>query len=150
MKHISTTLKHAEEHCQARGARLTDKRKRVLSGLIGSNKALSAYDLIDRFKSDTGESISATSMYRILEFLESEELIHKLNLANKYIACAHIKCSHDHGVPQFLICQNCDEVKEITIKPALISDLKKTVKAAGFQLVSPQLEMNCLCNTCAT
>lgn len=88
------------------------------------------------------------SIYRILGFLETEKLVHKLNLANKYVACAHISCDHAHGVPQFLICRNCSKVKEISIKSSTIKDLQATAHDVGFKLISPQLEMNCLCDDC--
>lgn len=148
MKRIGSIIQHAEQHCKAHGTRLTVKRKQVLAGLIQSDKALSAYELIDFCKELYGESIPAMSVYRILEFLEKELLVHKLNLANKYVACAHISCDHAHGVPQFLICGKCSKVKEISIKPSTISDLQITVREAGFKLISPQLEMNCLCDDC--
>lgn len=148
MKHIDGIIQHAEQHCKAHGTRLTVKRKQVLAGLIQSGKALSAYELIDFCKEQYAESIPAMSVYRILEFLEKELLVHKLNLANKYVACAHISCDHAHGVPQFLICGKCSKVKEINIKPSTVADLQLTVREAGFKLISPQLEMNCLCDDC--
>ncbi len=107
MDNIDKTLHHAEQHCKSNGSRLTDKRKQVLLGLVQSGKAVSAYELIDYCKSEFGETIQAMSIYRILDFLEQEQLVHKLTTANKYIACSHITCSHDHAVPQFLICSQC-------------------------------------------
>lgn len=147
---IDSILNHAEDNCKEHGARLTVKRKRVLSGLLKSDKALSAYELIDYCKDEYGESIPAMSVYRILDFLETEGLVHKLNLANKYVACAHITCDHEHAVSQFLICRKCLKVKEINISKSTIDELAKNVEAANFHLVGPQLEMNCLCNDCVT
>ncbi|MFT6791034.1 MAG: Fur family zinc uptake transcriptional regulator [Cellvibrionaceae bacterium] len=148
MKKIDNIIQHAERHCKDHGTRLTDKRQRVLAGLVLSDKALSAYELIAVCKKKYSENIAAMSVYRILEFLESEKLVHKLNLANKYVACAHISCDHAHGVPQFLICGNCSKVKEISIKPTTIAELQATVHEAGFNLISPQFEMNCICADC--
>jgi len=149
MNNVEVIISHAEQHCKMHGARLTAKRKQVLSGLIQSDKALSAYELIDFCKKVFGETIPAMSVYRILEFLEDENLVHKLNLANKYVACAHITCDHAHGVPQFLICGDCNKVKEMSINKSTIAELQKSVEHAGFQLISPQLEMSCICNDCA-
>ena len=146
---VDSIIGHAEQHCKAHGSRLTVKRKQILSGLIRSEKALSAYELVDLYKQELGEAIPAMSMYRILQFLEDEHLVHKLNLANKYVACAHISCDHAHSVPQFLICGECSKVEEISISKHTITALQKNVEQAGFQLTSPQLEMNCLCNDCA-
>jgi Fur family transcriptional regulator, zinc uptake regulator len=148
MNHVDRVIGHAEQHCKAHGARLTVKRKQVLAGLIQSKKALSAYELIDVCKQQSGESMPAMSVYRILEFLEDEHLVHKLSLINKYVACSHISCSHAHAVPQFLICKRCSKVKEIDIKPVTINDLRASVNEAGFELINTQLEMNCLCEGC--
>jgi Fur family zinc uptake transcriptional regulator len=148
MNNVNTIIEHAEQNCKSHGARLTIKRKQILSLLVQSSKALSAYELIDLFLQQSGEKIPAMSVYRILDFLEAENLVHKLKLANKYIACSHITCKHEHGVPQFLICSTCHIVKEITINKSTITELQSTVKNAGFQLVSPQLEINCICNEC--
>jgi len=140
---------HAEQYCIDNGFRLTNKRKQVLLGLLESEKALSAYELVATYEQEFGQSIPAMSMYRILEFLEDKQLVHKLNLANKYVACSHIACDHAHGVPQFLICGSCYYVKEISIDKSTIAALKKSITSAGFQLVSPQLEMDCICDDCA-
>jgi len=149
MNNVDEIIIHAEQYCKNHGARLTPKRKQVLSSFVQSEKALSAYELIALFEQRSGEKIPAMSVYRILEFLENERLVHKLSLANKYIACSHITCDHEHGVPQFLICGTCNQVKEITIDKSTINELKKNVESAGFQLISPQLEMNCVCNQCS-
>lgn len=148
MNSVEKVIDFAEKSCKAHGAKLTTKRKNVLSGLLQSERALSAYELIDLCRDQYGEALPATSMYRILDFLQQEHLIHRLHLANKYIACAHITCDHSHAVPQFLICRECQKVKEISISTAVISELKKNIEQADFHLVSPQLEMNCLCEEC--
>ena len=148
MNNTDSIIQHAERHCKDHGTRLTEKRKQVLAGLIQSDMALSAYELIAAVKKKYNQDIPAMSVYRILAFLESEKLVHKLKLANKYVACEHISCDHAHGVPQFLICGECSKVKEISIKPATIAELQTTVDEAGFKLISPQFEMNCICADC--
>ena len=148
MNNIHGIIEQAEQQCKTHRTRLTEKRKQVLSGLIESDKALSAYELIDFCKENYGLNISAMSVYRILEFLEGEQLVHKLKLANKYVSCAHISCTHTHGVSQFLICKQCSKVKEVYIKPATMTDLQATAQEAGFMLIGPELEMNCLCDDC--
>lgn len=149
MNNLESIIKHAEQHCRDHGARLTEKRKQILTGLIESNKALSAYELMDFCKQRFNTSMPAMSVYRILDFLEDQHLVHKLNLANKYVACIHISCDHAHAVPQFLICRNCSKVKEISINQTTISALSETVKSVGYNLSSPQVELNCLCESCA-
>ena len=145
---VQAIISHAENTCKIHGVKLTNKRKQVLSGLLKSNRAMSAYELVNFCQEEYGENLPPMSVYRILDLLQEERLVHKLNLANKYIACAHITCDHDHGAPQFLICGKCQRVEEIHVQPSTINALKKNITDAGFQLASQQLEMNCICNQC--
>ena len=148
MINIDGVIQKAEDYCRANGARLTTKRKQILTGLVESKKALSAYELIDFCQQRFDVKMPAMSVYRILEFLEDQHLVHKLNLANKYVACNHVGCDHADSVPQFLICRNCSKVKEISINQSTISQLSETAKNAGYDLYTPQLELNCLCEGC--
>ncbi len=142
-------LLHAEEHCKDHGKKLTEKRRQVLMGLLNSEKALSAYELTDYCRDELGYPLQAMSVYRILDFLESENLVHRLNLAKKYVACSHIACSHEHELPQFLICKECFKVQEISIKRSVINSLNKSVDDVGYSMASQQLEFDCFCGDCS-
>ena len=146
---VRAALDSAERQCQIRGTRLTKKRKIVLKGLVGSRHALTAYELVDYCQNELGETIPAMSVYRILEFLANENLVHKLKLANRYVACAHITCDHKHAVPQFLICTECYRVEEVDISRSTMSTLRRNVENVGFELVSEQIEVDCICSGCA-
>lgn len=145
---IDAILNEAEQRCRDSGGRMTTKRKQVLSGLLRSGGALSAYELAEYCRGEYGDPIPAMSVYRILDFLQGQDLVHKLNVAGKYVACAHITCEHEHGVPQFLICRRCQRVEEIRIENATIKALRRSVEQAGFDLASQQIEMDCVCEDC--
>lgn len=149
MHNFQQIIEQAERHCSENGQRLTQKRKQVLMGLVQSQKAMSAYELVDYCKTEFSEVLPAMSVYRILDFLQQQQLVHKLDLANKFIACAHISCKHEHAISQFLICGECQKVKEINIDKKVLKEIQNNVAIAGFSLVSPQFEMNCLCDECA-
>ena len=91
----------------------------------------------------------AMSVYRILEFLEDQHLVHKLNLANKYVACNHVGCDHPGSVPQFLICRNCSRSKKLVLINRRFHN-SETAKNARYDLYTPQVELNCLCESCIT
>ena len=143
-------MKHVIRHCEKQGLRLTSKREKVLSGLLSSNKALSAYELVDYCKNEFGETIPAMSVYRILDFLQSARMVHKLSLANKYVACSHITCQHNHEDSQFLICIECQRVEEINMGRSTVRKIHEEADKEGFSIVNPQLEINCLCKSCVT
>lgn len=148
MMHLPEKIEHAERKCTQKGVRLTTKRKLVLSSLLASEKAMSAYELVDLCNQESGAMIPAMSVYRILDFLQQQDLVHKLNLANKYVACCHIDCDHSHDVSQFLICSVCQRVKEVRLGNVTEEKLRHDIQKAGFQLVNPQLEINCVCDDC--
>ncbi|MHA2742250.1 Fur family transcriptional regulator [Vibrio harveyi] len=149
MSDIDAIIKHVEVSFNAQGKQLTSKRKLVLKALVHADRALSAYELVDYCKAHFEQNIQAMSVYRILDFLEGEHLAHKLKVSNKYIVCSHILCEHEHGVPQFLICSKCNKISEQAIDPNLIHGLQSHAKEEGFTVVSPQLEINCVCDDCA-
>jgi len=81
MSRVQGIIDCAETQCRNSGARLIDKRIAILSGLLGSKEALSAYKLINQCELELGEKLPAITVYRILGFLEDEQLVHKLKLA---------------------------------------------------------------------
>jgi Fur family zinc uptake transcriptional regulator len=145
---LNTILDKAQNICTHSGGRLTEKRKRILALMLLSKTPLSAYEVADNYNKDAESSMPAMSVYRILDFLESEQLVHKLSTANKYVACSHIDCSHSHQIPQFLICGKCQSVKEVAIAKRIIDELDQQVAGAGYKLVNSQLELQCLCDKC--
>ena len=128
--------------------RLTEKRKQVLTGLLKSNTPMSAYELVEYCRDEHGHSLPPMSVYRILDFLESQSLVHKLSTASKFIACAHITSDHKHGLSQFLVCGLCHRVKEVNVSKSTINALKRSVDEAGFKLAGQQIEISCVCQDC--
>ena len=146
---INEIINKAKDICARSGGRLTDKRRQVLKVLLSSPIPLSAYE-ITSLCSDTAEKpMPAMSVYRILEFLQNEDLVHKLSSTNKFVACSHISCNHAHDIPQFLICGQCQSAKEITISKQIFDQLSDVIANAGYTLTKPQLELQCLCNDCS-
>ena len=145
---IENTLSRAESKCIESGNKLTEKRRRILEVLLGSNIPLSAYEIADAYKLKMPSKIPVMSVYRILEFLESLDLVHKLNINSKYVACSHIGCCEGHDIPQFLICSRCESVKEIRVSKGIIEQLEKQVSSVGFKLTNSHIELECLCENC--
>lgn len=146
---LKKIMTKAQDICAHSGGRLTDKRKRILEILLLSKTPLSAYEVADTYNKSSENSMPAMSAYRMLDFLESEELVHKLSSTNKYVACSHIACDHAHQIPQFLICYRCQAVKEIGIAKHIVQELDAVITNADYKLINPQLELQCLCKACS-
>ena len=138
----------AEQKCIQGGIRFTKRRKQVLSVLIQADAALSAYEIAERCNAGSDSNMPAMSVYRILDLFQEQNLIHKLDIANKYVCCAHISCSHEHDNSQFLICGSCRHVEEISLSDDAVQALQAAASAAGFDAISPQLEIKGRCSRC--
>jgi len=78
----------AEQKCLHQGIRFTKRRKQVLSVLIEADVALSAYEIAERCNAGSDSNMPAMSVYRILDLFQEQNLIHKLDIANKF-CCAN-------------------------------------------------------------
>jgi len=145
---LNKNIEFSEKYCQEKGERLTKKRKLVLRTLLTSKKAISAYELVDDCKKHYNEIISAMTVYRALEFLQAQGLAHRLELANKYVACSHIVCQHQNKPSQFLICNQCSRVQEIDVDLSMLKGLREVTNKTGFHLSDSPLELNGVCNKC--
>lgn len=148
MNHIETTLQSAKQICTNKDIKLTSKRMNIFASLLDVGEAKSAYELAELYKVNFGQSIPAMSVYRILDFLAEQSLVHKLDSANKYIACSHLSCCHTHQIPQFLICETCNSVTEIVVNQAVMEELTSSVSKTGFKLSNQQIELKGFCKDC--
>lgn len=147
---IDKVLLAAEKACARSGARLTHKRKQVLLSLLRCGRPLSAYEISDHLKDTFTHTIPPMSVYRMLDFLVHENLVHKLSSTGKYIVCSHINGGHSHPVAQFLICDICGHVHELDTNQETIAALEASATEAGYALQKPQLELHCVCQSCTT
>ena len=143
-KQLSQVLQRAEALCRERGVRLTDQRKTVLRLLCESERPLSAYELLDRLR-DSVRNPAPPTVYRALDFLLEQGLVHKLESLHAFVGCAHPE--HPHA-SQFLICADCGEVAEVE-DPSIARSLQAAGKAAGFRTKRPVVELLGTCAQCA-
>jgi Fur family zinc uptake transcriptional regulator len=139
----SSALAHAEQLCAARGQRLTQMRRQVLEALLASHKPLGAYEVMDRLGSKRRPA--PISVYRALDFLRENGLVHRIESRNSFVACVHSHASNDPIV--FLICEQCGAVGEAP-GGAATDSLKTSCRAAGFTPKSPVIEITGICSHC--
>lgn len=142
---VSRALRAAEQVCLDRGANLTPIRRKVLELVWESHRAVKAYDLLDRIKPYEQAAKPAT-VYRALDFLMEQGLIHRVESLNAFIGCS---CSESQHEQLLLICKQCQEVEE---RPALavMEAVAREIKEAGFVVHRKAIEIHGLCAQCAT
>ncbi len=55
MNHAADFLEAADRHCQARGVRLTDTRRRVLELALAQSGVVKAYDVLAALQKERGK-----------------------------------------------------------------------------------------------
>jgi Fur family zinc uptake transcriptional regulator len=132
--------------CRDEGIALTPSRRRILEILAREGRPLGAYDLIDRVAAVTGKRPAPISIYRALDFLLENSLVHRLATRNAYLACGH---GHARETPiAFLICEFCGEVVEAE-SSALRGAIARLASEAQFSPRAQVMEVTGLCRACA-
>ncbi len=146
---------HRHNHCISKAkTRFIDRLKKmgksigrndepVLNLLLSNHRIFSAYDIAERI-SELGKRVQPIQIYRSLEKLMALGLVHRLSTKNGFIAC------YEDGecvTGQFLICTECESVKEIDSQ-LLDKEIKGSAKKNNFSVASKSIEVIGLCGNC--
>ena len=151
---LTARLDSAAALCARRGAQLTELRRQVLRLVLEAEQPLGAYALLDRLKASRAGAAPPT-VYRALDFLMEQGLIHKVERLGAFIGCAEVEdhpadcdcgAAHDHP-HQFLICSRCGTTTELS-NPGVSLALSRAAAAAGFALHRATVEAEGLCAGC--
>ena len=151
---VAERLAAAKEQCRTHGVRFTPLREQIYMLVLQANKPVGAYDLITQLQQarlldsdneiDGAKNVAPPTVYRSLEFLLSEGLIHQLTSINAYVPCCHPRAQHTAA---FLICDQCQRVQECSSLPVqeMISFAEKDI---GFTVARSVIELSGRCQAC--
>ena len=141
---VEQALSAAAELCARRGARLTRLRRRVLELVWQSHAPLGAYALLDMLRAD-GRRAMPPTVYRALEFLLEQKLIHRVASLNAYVGCVNPRRPHGG---QYLICRECGIVAEMDDE-GIAGAIAASARDLGFTVAQQSVEVTGLCVNCA-
>ena len=142
---IEAGLDAALVACARKGTQLTDLRRQVLRLIMEADVPSTAYQLLDRLKESRAKATPPT-IYRVLDFLMQEHLIHKVERLNAFVPCAEVNHAHAHPV-QFLICRQCGTVAELEDR-AVSEALEHAAHDKGFHAGHAIVEIEGTCAAC--
>ena len=140
---VGDALAAAERQCAAKGVRLTAQRRSVLELIWNSHEPVGAYTLLDRLR-EKGVRAQPPTVYRALEFLVENGLIHRIESLNAYVGCA---APTERHVGQFLICTGCHSAAELD-DAAIGAAIAARAKEIGFAVSRATVEIAGLCPNC--
>lgn len=141
---IADALAAAQQLCAERGTRLTPQRLQILELIWQNHNPLGAYALMDKLAQLATRPIAPPTVYRALEFLLAQGLIHRIHGLNAYIGCPSPSQQHQS---HFLICHQCGVAVELA-QPQLVQQIQSCAHSAGFRVDSQALEVTGLCPNC--
>ncbi|ENU30046.1 hypothetical protein F991_02533 [Acinetobacter sp. CIP-A165] len=122
--------------------KLTIAQQNILAILKAENKAMSAYELLEKAKPYGFQA--PIQIYRILKKLTDQCLIVKLNTLNMYVLNqAELTASYQ----LFTVCTECQKVQTLAI-PQLKNCVESSIKAKRFNPKYPYLEVLGQCFSC--
>jgi len=141
---LQHALKKAEALCAARGARLTRQRRKILELVCRADRPIGAYELLAQL--GEGTRAAPPTVYRALDFLLEQRLVHKIETLHAFVGCTHPE--HPHAC-QFLICHDCGRVEEAE-STAVAGSLRSLAEGIGFHPRRSVVEVIGTCSRCAT
>lgn len=142
---VADALRAAHELCHHHGVRLTPLRQQVLELIWQNHKPLGAYLLMDMLATASTRRVAPPTVYRALDFLLEQGLIHRINGLNAFIGCPSPGKKHQS---QFLICRVCSVAVELETE-VLTQNIKLAARTAGFSVESHSIEVMGVCPSCS-
>ncbi|MEZ5861700.1 MAG: Fur family transcriptional regulator [Geminicoccaceae bacterium] len=129
--------------CNARGQTLTPLRRRVFEIVLAADRPIGAYDGLDMLAAERGR-VAPPTVYRSLDFLVGQGLVHKVLSVNGFVACSAAARPHD---AQLFICGSCGSSVEVArqLRAGLIEE---EAEALDFAIESVVLEVHGRCHAC--
>lgn len=137
-------LAEADALVRERGARFTTMRRATYDFLLGEKAPLSAYDILARMETRLHKKLAPPTVYRALDFLLEQGLIHRLETGNAYLVCDHPGAAHDSV---YLVCTVCGTTQEID-DHAVGDLLEAKARAYGFRPDKQVIEVQGHCRRC--
>ena len=140
---IESAVDRAVAVCAERGVRLTDLRREVLELIWRGHEPIGAYAMLEALRI-THPSAAPPTVYRALDFLIEQGLIHRIESLNAYVGCA---APGDVHSGQFLVCEACGDAAEID-DPGVGAAIIAAAAGRGFRVQRPTVEVRGLCKSC--
>ncbi|WP_447587899.1 Fur family transcriptional regulator [Aquipseudomonas campi] len=141
---VNSALADADAICAKLGVRLTALRKRVLELVWQSHKPLGAYDILGVLSEEDGRRAAPPTVYRALDFLLENGLVHRIASLNAFIGCVRPEHAHQG---QFLICKSCRTTVELEAQ-AISDAIVSSAADVGFAVEGQTVEVIGLCAGC--
>lgn len=142
---IDQALKRAKQVCEQNGVRLTELREQILRLIWQSHKPLGAYLLMNLLEEHSDrERVAPPTVYRTLDFLIDQGLIHKVHSLNAYVGCSSPNRQRCNAL---FICSDCGVTEEVP-NNSIQQAINLSASQHKFTVENQMLEIMGKCQPC--
>ncbi|MBM3522518.1 MAG: transcriptional repressor [Alphaproteobacteria bacterium] len=142
---VSSALDRAARLCETRRQRLTSLRRHVLEIVWRGHQPIGAYTILETMQAELGKVVAPPTVYRALEFLCAQGLVHRVESLNAFVGCQDPATPHS---VQLMICRACSTAVELRDE-GVVAALSAAAANAGFAPTRSIVEVSGLCARCA-
>ena len=136
--------RHALKRLASAGFRAGGARRAVIEVLAAEPCAVSALEIDERLRRDD-RRVGRASVYRALEQLAAQGLVHKLDLGSETARYERVEPGGDHH--HHMVCDTCGKVlpfEDATLEQAVT----KVTGGAGFEVRDHEIVLHGACQRC--
>tara|TARA_B100000989_G_scaffold118245_1_gene87051 strand:- start:859 stop:1347 length:489 start_codon:yes stop_codon:yes gene_type:complete len=141
---IKDALADADKVCGSKGVRLTPQRRAIFEIVWSSHKPIGAYEILEILAKKTKSRPAPMTVYRALDFLIEQCLVHRIASLNAYMGCSH---PGKHHGSCFLICDNCGQAAQI-VDDKFENIISQEADRVGFTINLNLVEVSGVCSQC--
>ena len=132
------------EQLRDHGFRLTAGRRALIAVLLNTPTPLTVND-IQTLLANQGVQINLTTIYRELEFLGQQQLVHEIRIGDDSVKRFEFSLgAHHHHIR----CLQCNNIADVIIPDHLTTEMKKIERQTGYTVIDHALEFVGLCAEC--
>lgn len=126
--------------------KLTELRKDILTILSIKNKPMGAYDILEKLK-EKRTSAEPPTVYRVLNFLVENKLIHRIESQNTYVCCSQLNENQTEHQTILFFCRQCQTCYEFKNNDVFLSILQFSEKN-HLKVDDSLIELSGICQKC--
>jgi Fur family zinc uptake transcriptional regulator len=143
---VGEAIAAADRICAGNGSRLTELRRQVLELVWRSHQPVGAYEILERLTAESGRRAAPPTVYRALDFLLEQGLVHRIESRNAFFGCTRPGEKH---VFEILLCTDCGRAAEVP-GDRVTRAVKSSAAELGFEVDRQTVEVIGRCRDCRT
>ncbi len=130
-------------YCNKNNIKITALREQLIEILAKADHPCTAYQILSELK-NVKKNAEPMTVYRVLDFLVKNNIVHKLEASRKYALCCH----PSEKSCQIFVCKKCGKKQECH-NTSIAKVLEQISEKSNFRLVSKDIEIYGLCQNCS-